>query len=132
MGFFSTKLTFDSDSTYKKHFSGDMISRKDSGTYQIIHKKLILKYKVPPLDSFFYENFKEIGNTINLDSFVKENSLDRERTDSTTYFLRNDKIFFSKENGRISRKSVGYSKRKKYIFFGSHYYDRKHYLKKVE
>ena len=68
---------------------------------------------------------------MNLDSFVRENSMDIKRTEFATYYLRKDKIFFSKENGRISRKAFGYSKRKKYIIFGSHYYNRKHYLKKT-
>ena len=48
------------------------------------------------------------------------------------FYLRGNKLFHSLQDGKIVRRATKFNKRKKYLFFGSHYYKRKWYLAKVE
>ena len=127
LGFFVTRIKLKSDSTFEYRFRGDMFSDTATGKYNIEGRKLILTYDPRPIDTSGLAYMRSIG--FKLDEPL---SLKSDAALPHVFYIGQDKLFGSYQDGKIVRKAVGYSKRKKYLLFGSHYYKRKHYLKRVD
>jgi hypothetical protein len=125
MGFFSTTLKLKKDSTFNYSLRGDLISNEATGLYTLNKRMLLLTYNLTPLDTVYANMYRNSGMK-GVDTLKNETNYPK------LFYLRNDKIFVSFQNGRIVKRGQTYSKRKKYLFFGSHYYKKKFYLKKVE
>lgn len=126
LGFFVTRIKLNSDRTFEYLFHGDMISDTATGNYRIKGHKLILTYHSRPIDTSGLAYLQNIG--LKLDESL---NLKSDAGLPHIFYIGQDKLFGSFQDGKIVRKAVGYSKRKKYLLFGSHYYKRKYYLKRV-
>ena len=126
LGFFITRLKLNSDSTFEYKFRGDMIYDTASGHYRVYHRKLILTYYPRPLDTTGLAFMDSVANKIGIELSA---SFDDKRPH--IYYLGNKKLFESIKDGIIVKKAFGYSKTKKYLLFGSHYYKHNHYLMQV-
>ena len=127
LGFFITRIKLKQDSSFEYRFRGDMISDTATGKYKIDKRRLILTYDPRPIDTSGFAYLRTIG--FKLDNLV---NLKSDAGYSHIYYIRNDKLYGSLQDGKIVRKAVRYSKRKKYLFFGTHYFKHRHYLKRID
>jgi len=127
LGFFVTRIKLKSDSTFEYRFRGDLISDTATGKYNIEGRKLILTYDPRPIDTSGLAYMRSIG--FKLDEPL---NLKSDAALPHVFYLRGNKLFHSLQDGKIVRRATKFNKRKKYLFFGSHYYKRKWYLAKVE
>ncbi|MFC4231406.1 hypothetical protein ACFOW1_05860 [Parasediminibacterium paludis] len=104
-----------------------MISDTATGKYQIEGGKLILAYDPRPIDTSGLSYMRSIG--FKLDEPL---NLKSDAGLPHVFYLRNNKLFHSLQDGKIVKRATKYNKRRKYLFFGSHYYKRQWYLTKVE
>ena len=124
-GFFGTTIILKKDSTLEYTFQGDLIYHHITGRYKVLDNKVYMTFDKELIDTnfgtkpFFSDTvYKKMYNkgTISYQSFC---------------YVGHKKIFFSH---RVTQKKVNkttrFCKRKKYLFFGSHYYKRRWYLKK--
>lgn len=97
MGFFSTTLQLNNDSTFNYSFNGDLIHNKATGIYNVDKRKLLLKYNLTPLDTVYANMYRNSGMT-------GVDTLKNETTYPKLFHLRNDKIFVSFQNGKNCKK----------------------------
>lgn len=121
-GFFVTQLSLLPNGHFSQTFSGDLIHRLSEGTYRIDGNRLILDYKRKSVDPTMEELMKAAGSN----SLIFE--IDSGAND--TLLIRQNKLLHI-SGGRTVRKAQRYNKLKRFIIFGSHYYRRKYYLRKV-
>ena len=124
MGFFGTTIILKQDSTLEYTFGGDMIHHHVTGHYKISGHNIYMVFDKEKLDSNFAQGqlfadtlYKTVykGDTIVYQRFL---------------YIGHNKLFFAHaQTGKKVIKAKRYCKRKKYIFFGSHYYKRRWYLK---
>ena len=106
-----TRLKLKPDSTFEYRYRGDMMFDTATGHYTIGGKKILLTYDTVPADKL---------------------DLSRNNNHSLhVYYIGHDKLFESYQDGKIARRATRYNKRKQFIIFGSHYYKRKWYLKRM-
>ncbi|MFT3701762.1 MAG: hypothetical protein QM802_05305 [Agriterribacter sp.] len=125
MGFFGTTVKLKPDSSLEYIFGGDMIHHHITGHYKIYDHKVYMVFEKEILDSNFARGslftdtlYKTIykGDTIVYQSF---------------FYIGHHKLFFTHAStGKKVTKATRYSKRKKYLFFGTHYYKHCWYLKR--
>jgi len=128
LGFFMTNIKLKSDSSFEYRFSGDMIFDTATGRYHIKHRRLIFTYDPRPIDTSRLANLRRMG-------FKLDSTLNHPKSDAGLphiFYIRDSKLFSSIEDGKIVKRAMTYNKTKKYLFFGSHYYKRKWYLRQVE
>lgn len=125
LGFFITTLNLKTDGSFEYRFQGDLIFNQATGHYVINKGKLRLTYNLTPVDTGVLRSYKKMGLRVS-DSLKIENGYPH------LFYLGNDKLFSSWQDGKIVRRASAYHKLKKYMLFGSHYYNKKCYLKKVE
>lgn len=126
-GFFGTTVRLKSDSTLEYVFQGDLMYDSTTGRYQVYDDKLYITFdKESPDTNRLYYRFENMplktiiyfGDTIQYKLF---------------YYIGHNKLFPAHvETGKKVSKASGYSKRRKYILFGSHYYERRYYYKRVD
>ncbi len=124
MGFFGTTIILKQDSTLEYTFGGDMIQHHIKGHYKIYDHKIYMVFDKEKIDSNFAPGplfadtlYKTIykGDTIVYQRFL---------------YIGHNKLFFAHaQTGKKVTQTRRYNKRKKYLFFGSHYYKRRWYLK---
>jgi hypothetical protein len=124
LGFFVTTLKLKSDSSFDYTFVGDLISRKATGSYVMYKRKLILAYNLTPLDTGTLKSYKELGLHVS-------DSLKNETGYPHVFYWGNNKLFDSWQDGKIVRRTKTYHKQKEFLLFGSHYYKKKYFLKRV-
>ncbi|MBC7391684.1 MAG: hypothetical protein H7329_20990 [Opitutaceae bacterium] len=127
LGFFSTRIKLKPDNTFEYRFRGDLIFDTATGKYRIDRRKLILTYDPRPIDTSGLSYMRSVG--FKLDEPL---NLKSDAGLPHVFYIGREKLYGSYQDGKIVRKAVGYSKRKQYLFFGTHYYKRKHYLKRVD
>jgi hypothetical protein len=127
LGFFGTTIRLNQDSSLQYVFQGDLIYDSTTGHYSIYNNKvyIIFDRELPDRNKLYYR-FNNMplkiattsGGTIHYQIFC---------------YIGHNKLFSSDiETGRKVTKARRYNKRMKYIFFGSHYYKRRWYLKRVD
>jgi hypothetical protein len=126
-GFFGTTVRLKSDSTLEYVFKGDLMYDSTTGHYQIYNDKLYMNFdkELPDTNKLYYRfdnmPLKKLvysGDTIWYKLFC---------------YIGHNKLFPAHvETGKKVTKARGYSKRRKYIVFGSHFYDRRYFYKCVD
>jgi hypothetical protein len=125
-GMFGTTIRLKPDSTLEYIFQGDLMYDSATGRYQQRGDKLYLNFDKEVQDSnrlyYRFDNMPlkrdvYLGDTI----FYKQ-----------YFYIGKNRLYPAHyETGKKVTKARGYSKKKKYLLFGSHYYDRKYYYKRV-
>lgn len=125
LGFFSTRIKFSPDSTLEYRHSGDLIYDTAVGRYYTRGRKIYVKFEPIKLVEYF--------GVSNVPVLRTQRDLSLPFSYDYIYLIGRKKIFLTHiDTGKKVTKTWGYSKRKHYISFGSHYYNRRGYLKKVE
>lgn len=126
-GFFGTTIRLMQDSTLQYVFQGDLMYDSITGHYTIVDNELYLNFD------------KELQDTTKLYYRFDDMPLKTEVHSGDTikyklsYAIGHNKLFpIHVVTGKKVTKARKYNKRKKYIFFGSHYYDKRYYLKKIK
>jgi hypothetical protein len=125
-GMFGTTIRLKPDSTLEYVFQGDLMYDSTTGSYQVRGDRLYLNFDKQVKDSNrLYNRFDEMplktitysGDTI----YYKE-----------SYYIGRNKLYPAhvKTDQKITRVRA-YSKMKKYLLFGSHYYEMNYYYKRV-
>jgi hypothetical protein len=125
-GFFSTTIILNTDSTFGYRMRGDMMFDTSNGTYQVEKKYVILKHERFRLDTAGMTEEQKHGVVI---SYALSTNL--HLNDQGKYKIKGSKLFFCDSNGFMFKKAFGHSKRRKFLLFGSHWYKRRYYLKRV-
>jgi hypothetical protein len=125
-GFFGTTIILKPDSTLSYKFSGDMIFHLVTGTYRVSYNKIYMLFDKEILDTNFV-NMPLFDDTIRL-AISKNDTIKYQRY----FYTGHSKLFFSnyKTGGKIT-KATRYNRKKKFLFFGSHYYKKRHYLRLI-
>lgn len=128
IGFFGTKFQFRTDSTFDYWYAGDLMSDKATGTYQINEKVILLNYDEQAVKDRFLVRENSIGQ---VDTIFFTNPAAVLRPKKLK--IRGDKLFEIKDNGKIVKREQGFSRIRKYIFWGDHFMtNRRYFLKKIE
>ncbi len=125
--FFGTTIILKQDSTLDYKFSGDMIYHRVTGTYKIDDKKIYMLFDKEILDTNFARAplFDNLIKTI----INKQDTINYQKI----FYIGHDKLFFSYyKTGKKITMEKRYNKLKKYLLFGSHYYKKRHYLRKIK
>ncbi|MBV8328013.1 hypothetical protein [Chryseobacterium sp.] len=131
-GFFITTIELKNDHQFNYEFSGDLVHRKLSGIYQLKDHHLYLKFNKNKRetesqnDSLTTEEIIS-GNYHNHDLNC-ENNIDYH----LKYKIRGHKLFAYRTDNKPARKSKIYTHKKKFLFFGSHWKNKRNYLKKIK
>lgn len=124
-GFFTTKVQLNADSTLQYVFEGDLEYEKATGHYRVDGNKLYILFdKEEPDSERPYHRFDVLP--------VKSLTLNGNRIDyQLSLYIGHHKLFpANKKTGKKVTRDTGYSKRKKYLLWGSHYFKRRYYYKK--
>ena len=126
-GFFGTTVRLYSDSSFTFRMSGDLAYDTAAGQFQISKHSVILIYRPLSMDtSSVYQTMKE---SFSIHEAITGNHNLRE---PTKYLVGHNKLFLINTKGLKVKRQWGYSKHKKYIFFGKHWYRRRYYLRRVD
>ena len=125
-GFFVTRINLNADSTFGYRMSGDMIFDTSNGHYRLDNKYLVITHQPFKRDTSEYGKYEK-GNILLSSALSTNNHL----KSSEKYVIGHNKLFVCDSNGNVVRKQFGYSKPRKYLFFGKHWYKRRYYLKRV-
>lgn len=127
LNFFGTILRLMNDNSLQYVFQGDLMHDSATGHYQVADKKLFVNFDKElqdtnkmyhRFDKMQLKTFEYLGDTIKY---------------KLSYYIGHDKLFpIHIETGKKVTKARKYNKGKKYILFGSHYYNKRYYLKKVD
>lgn len=125
MGFFGTTIKLKQDSTLEYIFGGDMIYHHVTGHYKIYDHKVYMVFDKEKLDSNF------ASGSLFTDTLYKTVYLGDTIVYQTFCYIGHNKLFFAyAQTGKKITRAKRYCKRKKYLFFGRHYYKRRWYLKR--
>jgi hypothetical protein len=124
IGFFVTRVKFIPDSTFEYVTWGHSMYDSSTGNYQVLDHKIFLSAIWRKTGDYRFTRSE------------RPTKVFRAGQDSATYeaffFIGNDKLFFGDfETGKKITRSASNHKRKKYIFFGTTYYKKRWYLKRV-
>lgn len=124
-GFFTTKVQLNADSTLQYVFQGDLEYEKATGHYRVDGNKLYILFdkEVPDSDRPYHQfdvmpvkSITHNGNPIDY---------------QMSLYIGHYKLFPANINtGKKVTRATGYSKRRKYFLWGSHYFKRRYYYKK--
>lgn len=124
-GFFTTKINFKSDSTFGYRMRGDLLSDTAKGIYKVAHKCLMLNYDKPVLEN---RGYMKLGRN---DSVLFQAEIIGDRG-PRIYHISHRKLFVADSLGHKESSAVGYSRHKKFLFWGEYYLlKRRYFLKKM-
>jgi len=126
-GFFGTTIRLFNDSSLQYVFQGDMMYDSITGHYKVLDNKLYLNFDKEPQDTNkLYYRFDGMA----LKTKVYSGDTIKYKI---SYVIAHDKLFpiHVKTEKKVTR-AWKYNKRKKYIFFGTHYYDKRFYLRRIK
>ena len=124
MGFFGETIRFISNDSFQYVFQGDLIHDSTVGRYQIYNNKIFVLYKALPDSIYGHSRF-------NTKVLVKITSTDTIRYQQF-WFIGHNKLYNSYDStGKKIVVAQGYFRKKKYFLFGSHYYDKQYFLKRI-
>jgi hypothetical protein len=123
LGFFMTEIELKSDSSFSYRFAGDLIDDKAKGKYRVINDTIFLIYDRNDSTPLRYS-----------EKFMPSKKYHDKLTEfyyQEVLFIGNNKLYFANiETDKKVTKAMRYNKRRKYLFFGTHYYKKCWYLKK--
>jgi hypothetical protein len=127
LGFFGTTIRLKKDSTLQYVFQGDLMYDSTTGRYSIHDKKVYITF-----DKEFRDTNKLYYRFDNM--ALKTNIMSGDTAHyQIFYFTGHNKLFSSHiETGKKVTNARRHNKRKKYLLFGSHYYNRRWYLRHVD
>ena len=113
------------DSSLQYVFQGDLMYDSITGRYTIYYNKLYLNFDKEPQDTTkLYYRFD------NMPLKTEVHSGDTIKY-KLSYVIGHDKLFpIHVVTGKKVTRARTYHKRKKYILFGSHYYNKRYFLKR--
>ena len=124
-GFFTTKINFKSDSTFGYRMRGDLLSDTAKGIYKVARKRLMLNYDKPVLEN---RGYMKLGRN---DSVMFQAEIISDRGPKI-YYIGHRKLFVADSLGHREPSAVGYSRHKKFLFWGECYLlKRRYFLKKI-
>jgi len=120
---FSVRLKLNADSTFEYVSQGDLTYDSVTGTYQHFHNKVFLKTIWMKTGPYRYTRAEDPKIFISGRDTIKYQSF---------FYVATDKLYFTNlETGKKITKAKKYHERKKWVLFGSHYYNEKWYLERV-
>ena len=124
--FFGTKINLKSDSTFTYRMRGDLMSDTANGKYKFRNRYIILSYDSPIIDTTLYAKY---GKEVVLISQALTNSSSR----PYQFYVGHNKLLQADTIGNVYKREQGFSRHKKYLFWGEHYLKkRKYYLKRID
>ncbi len=118
IGFFSTKIILCKDSSFTYRMQGNLIADTASGTYTVNSRILILSYgRILDTSHYFIDGR-------NLAMYNLSNASSRQ----LRYYIGHKKLFKINTKGQVVKHSQGFSKRKQFLFWRSHYMTRRRYF----
>lgn len=125
-GFFGTTITMNSDSTFSYRMRGDLMFDTSNGHYKI-QKKYVVLYHLPfqPDTS----EYKTLGKEAVLLSYAL--STNNHLNGPEKYLIGRKKLFVCDRSGKAVKRNIGYSKRRKFLLFGTHLQNKRYYLKRI-
>ena len=126
IGFFGTQINLKSDSTFSYRMRGDMMGDTANGKYKVSDRFIILSYDPPTIDTTHYAKY---GKEVVLISHALTNSSSR----PYQFYLGHNKLFQADTLENVYRREQGFSRHKKYIFWGEQYMKKRNYfLKRID
>ena len=138
-GFFATYIDLHSDSTFFYQFSGDLIRNNGIGTYSANKRRIKLTYVPSKYDTLWlgvredtvwsadrkFVRIDTVGILIKvLDTMMVESR-------PTAFHYRNNRLFYVNKQGKVHEgKGFVYSPRRKFVIFGTHYFNRRNPLRR--
>ncbi len=126
VGMFGTTVRLKPDQTLEYIFHGDMLYDSATGHYRVCGSKLYVLFDPQPRDMFkLYYRYNDMplkeaichGDTISYKLLL---------------YLGPNKLFPGHaETGKKVTRAWGYSKRRKYVLFGAHYYVHRCYYRRI-
>lgn len=126
-GFFVTRINLNTDSTFGYRMSGDLMFDTSNGRYKIDNKYIVLFHEPFKPDTSEYEKYGK-------DAVLVRYALSTNNHLGSTekYVAGHQKLFVCDSTGTVIKKQFGYSKRKRFLFFGNHWHNRRYYLKRLD
>jgi hypothetical protein len=126
-GFFGTTIRLFQDSRLQYVFQGDLMYDSITGHYHVYDKKLYINF-----DKELHDTSKTYYRFDDMPLKIVEYSGDSINY-KLSYCIGHNKLFpIHVVSGKKVTKARKYNERKKYLFFGSHYYNKRYYLKRIE
>lgn len=126
-GFFGTTIRLMQDSSLQYVFQGDLLYDSITGHYKIYDNKLYLDFDKELQDTtklYYRFNDMPLKTAVHLGDTIKY---------KLSYVIGHNKLFpIHIATGKKVTRARKYNKRKKYILFGSHYYNKRYYLKRLK
>ncbi|MBZ4191994.1 hypothetical protein [Niabella beijingensis] len=108
------------DSTFGYSFQGDLEYDTAAGYYRILNKQVIL-HPTQVTSDLLPEN-----------TGAGESKADNRTVKKTHYFLiGHHRLFSINEKGVRMKRRLGYFKRRKFLLFGPHWFNKHYYLKRI-
>lgn len=126
-GFFGIRVNLNPDSTFNYRMSGDLVYDTAAGQFQIRQRVLILNYRPLSIDTTSEHAITE--GSISVHEAITGN---RNLHGPAKYIIGYHKLFLIDKNGYKLKRQWGYSKCRRYILFGKHWYMRRYYLKRIK
>jgi len=124
-GFFTTDIRLNADSTLQYVVQGDLQYEKATGHYRVTGNKLYILFDKEKTDSERPRHQLDVMP-------IRQVTVNGSRIDYQMFlYIGHNKLFpaLTKTGKKVTR-ATGYSRRKKYVLWGSHYYKRRYYYKK--
>jgi hypothetical protein len=127
LGFFATAVHLKTDSTFTYHFAGDLLADKAQGVYQVKHDTVYLHYTPEQMDAQLLALPDSVRAVALAISSLNHPAVPR----PARFFYKHRKLYNVTQQGHIVKREQGYSKRRKWVYWGDTYLKyRKYYLKK--
>jgi hypothetical protein len=115
-GFFVTAIHFAPDSTFTYHFEGDLLYDNATGTYRLKHDTLYLTYRPdePPAPDSLLQRYGIV---------VPDSTLSNPAAVSrpARLWYTSHKLYGVTKQGAVVRRAMGYSRNRKWLFWGESY-----------
>lgn len=127
VGMFGTTVRLKPDSTLEYILQGDLMYDSATGHFHMRGSKIFVLFDPEPTDSrklyYRYDDMPLRKAVYNGDTIPYKLLL---------FPGHNKLVPGDVETGKRISRAWGYSKRKKYVFFGGHYYNRRFYYRRVD
>jgi hypothetical protein len=138
-GFFATYLDLHTDSSFFYQFSGDLIRNNGIGTYSANKRRIELIYLPSKYDTLWLDVREDTvwspdRKFIRIDTVgVPLKVLDTAMVESrpTRFYYKSNRLFYVNKAGNVHEgKGFVYSPRRKFLIFGTHYFNRRNPLRR--
>jgi hypothetical protein len=125
-GFFGTTIKLMRNDSLEFIFQGDLFYDKIIGHYQVSSDTLFITFDKEVSDT----NTRSAVFNTPLKTFVKNTDTIKY---NSAYLIGHNKLFpINSSTGKKISKAKKYNKRKKYVLFGSHFYNKRYCLKRID